>query len=57
MRLGSKWNRRNFLGSLGVIAGAIVAPLKLSAAKAATTSLWLWLFWKPLCRTWGENCH
>ncbi len=35
MRLSSKWNRRSFLGSLGVVAGAIAAPLKLSAAKAA----------------------
>src|SRR5262245_41816536 len=35
MRLSSKWNRRSFLGSLGVIAGAIAAPLKLSAAKTA----------------------
>jgi uncharacterized pyridoxal phosphate-dependent enzyme len=37
MRLGSKWNRRSFLGSVGVIAGAVMAPLKLSAGKAAAT--------------------
>ena len=29
MRLNSKWNRRNFLGSLGVIAGSVLAPRKL----------------------------
>src|ERR1041384_4646625 len=36
MRLTSKWNRRSFLGSLGVIAGAIASPLRLSAAKTAS---------------------
>jgi uncharacterized pyridoxal phosphate-dependent enzyme len=36
MRLGSKWNRRSFLGSLGVIAGSVVAPRKLFASKSAT---------------------
>jgi uncharacterized pyridoxal phosphate-dependent enzyme len=29
MRLNSKWNRRGFLGSLGMIASAIMAPHKL----------------------------
>jgi uncharacterized pyridoxal phosphate-dependent enzyme len=29
MRLNSKWNRRGFLGSVGVIAGSILAPRKL----------------------------
>ena len=36
MRLGSKWNRRSFLGSLGVIAGSVLAPRKLFASKSAT---------------------
>src|SRR3989441_679102 len=38
MRLGSKWNRRSFLGSLGVIAGSVLAPRKLFASKSATGS-------------------
>src|ERR1700752_3839998 len=29
MRLSPKWNRRGFLGSIGIIAGAIIAPRKL----------------------------
>ena len=29
MRLTSKWNRRGFLGSVGVIASSILAPRKL----------------------------
>src|ERR1035438_3319178 len=29
MRLKSKWNRRGFLGGVGVLAGSIVAPRKL----------------------------
>src|ERR1700730_1806148 len=29
MRLNSKWNRRSFLGSVGMIAGSILAPRKL----------------------------
>ena len=37
MPFGSKWNRRSFLGGLGVVAGAVMAPLKLSAEKAAPT--------------------
>jgi len=41
MRLNSNWNRRSFLGSVGVIAGSIVAPRKLfsrnrGAARAST---------------------
>src|ERR1051325_2035322 len=33
MRLSSQWNRRSFLGSLGMIAGAVAAPLKLAVGK------------------------
>jgi uncharacterized pyridoxal phosphate-dependent enzyme len=36
MRLGSKWNRRSFLGSLGVVAGSVLAPRKLFASKSAS---------------------
>ena len=41
MRLNSNWNRRSFLGSVGVIAGSILAPRKLlsrnrGAARAST---------------------
>src|SRR5437868_7634331 len=36
MRLGSKWNRRSFLGSLGVVAGSVLAPRKLFASKSVT---------------------
>jgi len=35
MRLGSKWNRRSFLGSLGVVAGSVVTPRRLFAWKAS----------------------
>src|SRR2546426_1577232 len=35
MRLGSKWNRRNFLGSLGVLAGSVLTPRRLFAWKAS----------------------
>ena len=36
MRLNSKWNRRGFLGSVGVIAGSILTPRKLfSRARVA----------------------
>ena len=36
MRLNSKWNRRSFLGGVGVIAGSILAPRKLfSRARVA----------------------
>jgi len=37
MRFSSKWNRRSFLGSLGVIAGSVLAPRKLFAWKSATS--------------------
>ena len=33
MGFGSKWNRRSFLGTLGLVAGSVVAPRKLSAWK------------------------
>src|SRR5215470_5557709 len=33
MGLASKWNRRSFLRTLGVIAGSVAAPHKLFAAK------------------------
>jgi uncharacterized pyridoxal phosphate-dependent enzyme len=36
MRLGSEWNRRNFLGSLGVIAGSLITPRKLFARKGSS---------------------
>jgi uncharacterized pyridoxal phosphate-dependent enzyme len=35
MELNSKWNRRSFLGTLGTIAGGVVAPTKLFAGKRA----------------------
>ena len=35
MRLGSGWNRRSFLGSLGVLAGSVMTPRKLFAWKDA----------------------
>src|SRR5450432_972308 len=35
MPLGMAWNRRSFLGTLGVIAGATMASKKLLAAKAS----------------------
>src|ERR1700733_6382528 len=35
MRLTSKWNRRNFLGSVGVIATSILAPCKLLSSNRA----------------------
>jgi len=35
VRLGSKWNRRSFLGSLGVVAGSVVTPRRLFAWKAS----------------------
>ena len=39
MALGLKWNRRNFMGSLGVIAGTVFAPHKLfSLDRAASGS-------------------
>ena len=33
MRLGTGWNRRSFLGTLGMIAGSMMASKKLFAAK------------------------
>jgi L-seryl-tRNA(Ser) seleniumtransferase len=36
MRLGSEWNRRSFLGSLGVVAGSLVTPRKLFAWKGSS---------------------
>jgi len=36
MGFGSKWNRRSFLGTLGFVAGSVVAPRKLSAWKTNT---------------------
>src|SRR4249920_3351021 len=36
MRLGTGWNRRNFLGTLGMIAGSMMATKKVFAAKAST---------------------
>jgi len=41
MRLNSKWNRRSFLGSVGAIAGSVLAPRKLfsrSRAAAGTST-------------------
>jgi uncharacterized pyridoxal phosphate-dependent enzyme len=35
MRLGTKWNRRSFLATSGIIAGSMVAPRKLFAAKTS----------------------
>jgi uncharacterized pyridoxal phosphate-dependent enzyme len=35
MRLGMAWNRRSFLGTLGMIAGSMMAPKKLFGAKTA----------------------
>ena len=37
MRLNSKWNRRGFLGSVGVIAGSILAPRKLFSSNRASS--------------------
>jgi len=38
MQFSSKWNRRSFLGSLGLGAGSLVAPGKLLAWKAGSKS-------------------
>ena len=35
MRLNSKWNRRGFLGTVGMIAGAMLAPRKLFSSNRA----------------------
>jgi L-seryl-tRNA(Ser) seleniumtransferase len=37
MRLSSKWNRRSFLGNVGVFAGSILAPRKLLSLNRGTT--------------------
>src|ERR1700738_1196757 len=37
MRLSSKWNRRSFLGSAGVFAGAILAPRKVFSVNRGAT--------------------
>jgi L-seryl-tRNA(Ser) seleniumtransferase len=36
MGLGSEWNRRSFLGILGVVAGSLIAPRKLFAWKGSS---------------------
>jgi uncharacterized pyridoxal phosphate-dependent enzyme len=36
MRLGTEWNRRSFLGSLGVMAGSLMTPRKLFAGKGSS---------------------
>src|SRR6478752_5391412 len=36
MRLGTGWNRRSFLGTVGMIAGSMMASKKMFAAKATT---------------------
>jgi uncharacterized pyridoxal phosphate-dependent enzyme len=38
MRLNSKWNRRGFLGTLGMIAGAMLAPGKLFSSNRSTAA-------------------
>ena len=38
MRLNSKWNRRSFLCSLGVIAGSVLAPRKLFSRNRGANS-------------------
>jgi uncharacterized pyridoxal phosphate-dependent enzyme len=37
MRRNSKWNRRSFLGSVGVLAGSILTPRKLFSLNRGTT--------------------
>src|ERR1700681_4025662 len=37
MRLSSKWNRRSFLGSVGVFAGSILTPRKLFSLNRGAT--------------------
>src|SRR5260370_2137902 len=37
MRLNSKWNRRSFLGSVGVLAGSIGTPRKLFSLHRGAT--------------------
>jgi uncharacterized pyridoxal phosphate-dependent enzyme len=38
MRLNSKWNRRSFLGSVGLIASSLLAPRKLFSANRASSA-------------------
>jgi L-seryl-tRNA(Ser) seleniumtransferase len=38
MRMNSKWNRRSFLGGVGVIASALVAPRKLFSSNRGTAA-------------------
>lgn len=38
MRLSSNWNRRGFLSTLGMIAGAVIAPRKLLASNRAAAA-------------------
>ena len=37
MRLSSKWNRRSFLGSVGVFAGSMLTPRKLFSLNRGAT--------------------
>ncbi|MFZ0292012.1 MAG: L-seryl-tRNA selenium transferase, partial [Candidatus Sulfotelmatobacter sp.] len=37
MRFNSKWNRRSFLGSVGLIASSLLAPRKLFSANRASS--------------------
>ena len=37
MRLSSKWNRRSFLGSVGVFAGSILAPRRVFSLNRGAT--------------------
>jgi uncharacterized pyridoxal phosphate-dependent enzyme len=39
MRLNAKWSRRGFVGTLGMIAGAMLAPRKLFSTKSSPRSL------------------
>jgi uncharacterized pyridoxal phosphate-dependent enzyme len=39
MRLNSNWNRRGFLGAMGMIAGAVLAPRKLFSSNRAAASM------------------
>jgi uncharacterized pyridoxal phosphate-dependent enzyme len=36
MQLGTKWNRRSFMATIAMIAGSVMAPKRLFAAKAST---------------------
>ncbi|HZR56478.1 MAG TPA: aminotransferase class V-fold PLP-dependent enzyme [Terriglobales bacterium] len=39
MELSSKWNRRSFLGTLGAIVGAVIAPTRLFAGKKVAATV------------------